>query len=157
MTWWRKGRRASSAPPETTLVQAASAADRLAEVMAEEWRREAAARGITKPAPVTVGWRWGPVDIAAAPADVTAPPPAGAGPVPWPDPGPGPGPETVGVPLESGVVTRLHDEIYAQLPHGRLVLLGGPGRSTPAASASTVINRCLRATTQPSRDAPGKR
>jgi hypothetical protein len=123
VTWWWKGRRASSAPPETTLVQVASAADRLAEVMAEEWRREAAARGITKPAPVTVGWRWGPVDIAAAPADVTAPPPAGAGPVPWPDPGP----EAVGVPLESGVVTRLHDEIYAQLPHGRLVLLGGPG------------------------------
>jgi len=29
--------------------------------------------------------------------------------------------------LESGVVARLHIEVYARLPHGRLVLLGGPG------------------------------
>ena len=24
-------------------------------------------------------------------------------------------------------MTRLHDEVYARLPHGRLILLGGPG------------------------------
>jgi hypothetical protein len=29
--------------------------------------------------------------------------------------------------LESGLVTRLHDELYARLPHGRMVLIGGPG------------------------------
>jgi hypothetical protein len=31
------------------------------------------------------------------------------------------------------VVTRLHDEVYARLPHGRLVLLGGPGAGKTAA------------------------
>ena len=35
--------------------------------------------------------------------------------------------------LGSGVVTRLHDEMYARLPHGRLVLLGGPGAGKTAA------------------------
>ena len=29
--------------------------------------------------------------------------------------------------LNSGLVTRLHDEVYARLHHGRLVLIGGPG------------------------------
>ena len=29
--------------------------------------------------------------------------------------------------LGSGVVSRLHDEVYARLPRGRLVVLGGPG------------------------------
>ncbi|MGH3622313.1 MAG: hypothetical protein ACRDQ5_11050 [Sciscionella sp.] len=29
--------------------------------------------------------------------------------------------------LDEGVVTQLHDEVYTQLPHGRLVLIGGPG------------------------------
>ena len=29
--------------------------------------------------------------------------------------------------LSSGVVTRLHDDLYARLHHGKLVLLGGPG------------------------------
>jgi hypothetical protein len=52
--------------------------------------------------------------------DVTMPPAPGAGPPPLPElAGPG---ELLG----SGVVTRLHDELYARLPHGRLVL-GGPG------------------------------
>lgn len=48
-------------------------------------------------------------------------------------PGAGDGPCTLadfeepGELLESGVVARLHDEVYARLAHGRLVLLGGPG------------------------------
>ena len=29
--------------------------------------------------------------------------------------------------LNSGLVTRLHDEVYARLHHGRLVLIGDPG------------------------------
>jgi MFS family permease len=29
--------------------------------------------------------------------------------------------------LGSGMVTRIHDELYSKLPHGRLVLVGGPG------------------------------
>ena len=35
--------------------------------------------------------------------------------------------------LASGVVTRLHDELYARLPHGRLALLGAPGAGKTAA------------------------
>lgn len=40
---------------------------------------------------------------------------------------PDPDPERDLVILGSGVVSRLHDELYARLPHGRLVILGAPG------------------------------
>ena len=49
------------------------------------------------------------------------PPVSGTGPAPLPDLG------RPGELLGSGVVTRLHDEVYARLPYGRLVLIGGPG------------------------------
>ena len=52
---------------------------------------------------------------------MTTQPVPGTGPLPLPDLG-GPG-ELLG----SGVVTRLHNEVYARLPYGRLVLVGGPG------------------------------
>ena len=38
-----------------------------------------------------------------------------------------PNPNPPGVLLDAGVVTRLHEDLYGNLPHGRLVLLGGPG------------------------------
>jgi hypothetical protein len=39
----------------------------------------------------------------------------------------------VGEVLGSGLVTRLHDRVYARLRHGRLVVVGGPGAGKTAA------------------------
>jgi hypothetical protein len=113
--WWRKNGPRLGA---TSAAQAAAAAERLAEVMADRWRREATIRRITSPAPMTVRWRWA---AAVVTADVATPPVPGAGPLPLSDPA---RQEEL---LGSGVVERLHDELYARLPHGRLVVLGGPG------------------------------
>ena len=118
--WWWKGRRRATARL-TTPEQAGAAADRLADLMAARWRLEATARRIVTPAPATVRWRWAADEIAAPRAEVTTPPVPGTGPPLLPNL------EEPGEALEAGVVTRLHDEVYAKLPHGRLVLLGGPG------------------------------
>ena len=116
--WWQRGRPGAPVGVSTPS-QTAAAADRLAEEMADRWRQEAGRRRIVTPAPVNVGWRWA---AQAAPLrDVTAPPAAGAGPPPLPELG------EPGELLTAGVVVRLHDEVYARLPHGRLVLVGGPG------------------------------
>lgn len=118
--WWWNGRHRAmawvSTPEQTT-----AAADRLADLVMARWRQEATARRIVTPAPATVRWRWAAAGMAAPRAEVTRPPAAGTGPPPLPELG------EPGELLESGVVTRLHDEVYARLPHGRLVLLGGPG------------------------------
>jgi hypothetical protein len=114
--WWTSRRGPVSAPPEV-----AAAADRLAQVMTARWRREATGRRIVTPAPATVRWRWATDEVMAPRPEVTMSPAPGTGPSPLPDL------EAPGELLGSGVVTRLHDEVYARLPHGRLVLLGGPG------------------------------
>jgi hypothetical protein len=89
--------------------------------MTARWRQEAAARRIVTPAPATVRWRWAAEGVAAPRSEVTRVPAPGTGPAPLAEL------EEPGEVLESGVVARLHDEVYARLPHGRLVLLGGPG------------------------------
>ncbi|MEV6305205.1 hypothetical protein AB0M02_37735 [Actinoplanes sp. NPDC051861] len=104
------------APPWTDLD---TACRKLAQMVNEQWRGEATARGIATPAPATVRWRWGETDVAADPADVAAT--KGAG------------------PLTSGTVNRLHDEVYARLSHGRLVLLGRPGAGKTAAMILLLI------------------
>jgi hypothetical protein len=94
--------------------------ERLATVMLSTWSNEAGRRRIVTPAPAVVRWRW-----------------VGDKPSPWPVPVPGTAPPIIpiaeGMPsvLSSGVVTRIHDELYARLPHGRLVLVGpaGSGKS----------------------------
>ena len=118
--WWWKGRQRAAARVSTP-EQAAAAADRLADLLTARWRQEATARRIVTPAPATIRWRWAAEEVAAPRAEVTTPPAPGTGPPPLPDL------EEPGELLESGVVARLHDEVYARLPHGRLVLLGGPG------------------------------
>ena len=118
--WWWKGRQRAAARVSTP-EQTASAADRLANLMTARWRQEATARRIVTPAPATIRWRWASEEVAAPRAEVTTPPAPGTGPPHLPDL------EEPGELLESGVVARLHDEVYARLPHGRLVLLGGPG------------------------------
>lgn len=118
--WWRKGHRGTGSKVSTP-TQVAGAANRLGEVMADRWRLEATRRRIVTPAPATVRWRWAAEEVTAPRPEVTTPPAPGAGPPPLPDLG------APGELLESGVVTRLYDEVYARLPHGRLVMLGGPG------------------------------
>lgn len=118
--WWWKGRQGAAARVSTP-EEVAAAADRLADLMTARWRQEATARRIVTPAPATIRWRWAAEEVAAPRAEVTTPPAPGTGPPPLPDL------EEPGELLESGVVARLHDEVYARLPHGRLVLLGGPG------------------------------
>ena len=117
--WWGKDR--ASVSLACTPGQAAAAADRLADLMAARWRQEATARRIITPAPATVRWRWATAEVAAPRAEVTRLAAPGIGPLPFP------GLEAPGELLESGVVTRLHHEVYAKLPHGRLILIGGPG------------------------------
>jgi hypothetical protein len=120
VTWWVKNR-GGTAVATGTLAQVTASADWLAEAVAARWRREAADRRIVTPAPATVRWRWADAELTAPRQELMSPPVSGTGPAPLPDlvrPG-----EVLG----SGVVTRLHDEVYARLPHGRLVLIGGPG------------------------------
>ena len=117
--WWRKN--SPRAGGISSAAQVAAAAERLAQVMADRWRREAAIRRITTPAPITVRWHWAAEAVTAPRRDVATPPVPGAGPLPLP------APAEQGELLDSGVVGRLHDELYARLPHGRLVVLGGPG------------------------------
>lgn len=124
--WWWKGRQATAAP--TTAAQTIAAADQLADRMLSTWRQEAAERRISTPAPVRVEWRWGPQDIAPPLEHLTTGPAAGAGPLPLPTlDSAQPGADQPGVLLEDGVVTQLHDEVYCQLLHGRLVLVGERG------------------------------
>jgi hypothetical protein len=118
--WWLRGRHAD-VERATTPEQAAAAADWLAGETAVRWHQEARARRIVIPAPASVRWRWGPDALTVSPGEAAAAPPHGTGPPPLPDPG------RPGEILSSGVVTRLHDEVYARLPYGRLVLTGGPG------------------------------
>ena len=118
--WWFRGRR-QDAPGTVTPEQCVAGADRLAILTSAMWRDEAVRRGIITPAPAAVRWRWESGQVADSRSLMTRPPLAGTGPAPFPDPG------QPGVLLGSGVVTRLHGEVYAKLPHGRLVLLGEPG------------------------------
>lgn len=118
--WWWQGRKDAVARVPTS-IQASVAADRLAEATAARWLSEAGRRRIVTPAPATVRWRWAAGDFASQRADVAVRPAPGTGPLPLPDL------REPGELLGSGVVTRLHEEVYARLPHGRLVLLGEPG------------------------------
>jgi hypothetical protein len=122
-SWWWKGRKRAG----TQQQQLAAAAEWLAVTTADRWRLEAARRRIITPVPAAVRWHWADEDIAPARAEVATSPAPGTGPLPLPDLGP------PGELLAAGVVTRLHDEVYARLPHGRLVLIGGPGAGKTAA------------------------
>jgi hypothetical protein len=121
---WSRRRPPVQAVPSTA--QTAAAAQALADRQAATWGRQVRVRGIRLPAPVKVRWRWADPQI-AAPRDELGSAPGGVG-----EPGPVPGLE-VGEVLGSGLVTRLHDEVYGRLRQGRLVLIGGPGAGKTAA------------------------
>ena len=82
--WWQKGR-PGAAVQVSTPSQAAAAADRLAEEMADRWRQEASRRRIVTPAPVTVRWQWAGDEVTAPRQEVTTPPVDGAGPPSLPE------------------------------------------------------------------------
>ena len=118
--WWRKGH--PQAPSTVSSpAQVAAATERLAELVADRWRREAIRRRIITPSPARVRWQWADADVAVSRRDVTTPPAHGVGPLALP------GAEDQGEVLGSGVVGRLHDELYARLPHGRLAIVGQAG------------------------------
>jgi hypothetical protein len=108
-----------------------AAADRLAAQTLQSWSRQVVQRGIQAAAPVRVRWRWAADDVALPRQELAA-----AAPLPT-DPGPLPsGADDLpraGQVLNSGLVSRLHDEVYARLHHGRLVLIGDPGAGKTAA------------------------
>jgi hypothetical protein len=125
LPWWWKGRRAIAV---STAVQLTAAADQLTQRILNDWRQEAKERLISTPAPVRVRWQWGPAQVTPSLMDVSTAPVAGTGPDSLPKPNPGGSClNSPGVLLEAGVVTRLHEELYRTLSHGRLVLLGEPG------------------------------
>jgi hypothetical protein len=127
---WRR-RRHRAVAGTSTRGEVDVAADRLAEQTLESWSRQVVQRGIQAPAPVRVRWRWAADDIALERRDLAAAPPLPTDPGPLPS-----GADDLpraGQVLNSGLVTRLHDEVYARLRHGRLVLIGGPGAGKTAA------------------------
>ena len=124
-TWWWKGSRAAAEVGTEALL--AEAADKLAYNVRNDWLKEASRRRIGTPVSAKIWWRWAPDDISAPRSEVTASPVPGLGPSPLPDL------EKPGELLGSGEVIRLHTEVYARLPRGRLVLLGGPGSGKTAA------------------------
>jgi len=146
--YWSKGR-GSDQSETSTPEQAAAAADWLAGAVAGSWRKEAVARRIVTPAPVSVRWRWASGDwMTLPPREAGQLPAPGAGPPTLPDLGQPDDPV-----LTSGVVTKLHDELYARLPRGRLVITGGPGSGKTGA----MILLLLEALAWREKLAPGKR
>jgi hypothetical protein len=125
---WGWQRRHRPMAGTSTRAEADAAADRLAEQTLETWSRQVVQRGIHAPAPVRVRWHWA-ADKVALPRQELA-----AAPLLPTDPGPLPsGADDLPQVLNSGLVTRLHDEVYARLHHGRLVLIGDPGAGKTAA------------------------
>ena len=132
--YWSKGH--ASDPGETPAPeQIAAAADWLSGAVAGSWRKEAAARRIVTPTPVSVRWRW---------AGDLSPWEAGKLPVPGAGPRALPGSGLPDCLLTSGVVTELHDELYTRLPRGRLVITGGPGSGKTGAMILLLLEALAR-------------
>jgi hypothetical protein len=117
----------------STKEQVDGAADLLAERTRPFWSDELVRRGIELPAPVRVQWQRAtsevtppPDDLAVSPSRLTDPRSLPSG---------GDDPSGTAPLLSSGLVTQLHDQLYAhpQLRHGRLALIGGPGAGKTAA------------------------
>lgn len=125
--WWNN--RAAVGSSASTATQMVAAIERLAENMQQTWRREADARRLRIPAPARVRWQWGSSQVTPPRAELVTAPEAGTGPHPLHSPSS----SNFGMLLDDGVVTRLRDEVYTQLPYGRLVLIGGPGAGKTSA------------------------
>jgi predicted NACHT family NTPase len=121
--WGWRGRRTLAGG--STRAEVDAAADLLAVRTLDTWSEQAVQRGIRAPAPVRVRWRWAAEDVALPPQDLAASPSLTI------DLGTQPSDAdrqmATGQLLDSGLVTRLHDDVYGRLRHGRLALIGGPG------------------------------
>jgi hypothetical protein len=122
---WAVRRLRGAATETSTGPEVEAAADRLAEQALETWSAQVVQRGIQAPAPVRVRWHWATDEVAVPRQELMTAPPLVTDPGPLP-PGRDDVPRQAQV-LNSGLVTRLHDEVYSRLEHGRLVLIGGPG------------------------------
>lgn len=122
VVWARKQRQHEASV--STSAQVDAAAGLLAVRTSATWSKELVRRGIEAPAPVRVRWRWAGGEVASPVQELASSPARSFDPDPLPaDPAASPGQHI----LSSGLVTRLHDEVYARLRHGRLVLIGGAG------------------------------
>lgn len=146
---WRHRRPAVEA---STPAQVDAAADLLAIRTAAVWSRELVRRGIQAPAPVRVRWGWAPDDVALPKQELVSSPALSTDPDSLP-PAAGNGPTSRAV-LSSGVVTRLHDEVYARLRHGRLVLIGGPGAGKTGAMMMLLLEALRHRDKVPDPDRP---
>jgi hypothetical protein len=133
---WRKANQAVR--PRAAQLQLA-ACDELANHFLAFWQGEAYKRGLVTPSPAVVPWRrWASHEVAAPGAGVSAAHVPGAGPRPLPaDDARRPG----WAPFlpASGVITCLHDEVYRQLPYGRLVLVGRSGSGKTGAMVLVLL------------------
>src|SRR5215217_496081 len=123
--WWTWNRRRPAPVGVSTAAQVSEAADQSADQTFQTWSQQVVQRGIQTPAPVRVGWRWAAEEVALPIQELAASPSLATDPSPIPA-GTAERSGTAPV-LSSGVVTRLHEDLYTRLHHGRLVLMGGPG------------------------------
>ena len=124
MGWaWSQLRRPVSGT--STPDQVDTAVDLLAARTFATWSQELVRRGIQTPAPVRVRWRWAADDVALPRQELATSTSLSTDPGPLsPAESDRSGGQQV---LNSGLVTRLHEEVYGRLRHGKLVLIGGPG------------------------------
>jgi hypothetical protein len=115
----------------STTEQADAAADLLAARTLVTGSEQLVRQRIELPAPVRVQWRWAGSDVTPSAHDLAASPSLGTDPRSLPSGAD----NSSGTPplLSSGLVTQLHDQLYARLRHGRLALIGAPGAGKTAA------------------------
>ena len=116
---WNWQRRLRDEATLSTQEQLDAAADLLAERTFATWSQQVLQRGMQAPAPVRISWRW-VKDLAPAPVEQAASSRSRKR-------------LRKRQKLSASVVTRLHDKVYARLPHGRLVLIGSPGAGKTSA------------------------
>jgi hypothetical protein len=153
-------RRAEPADADSLPAELGEVADALALRMFTTWSQQARRRGLEMPAPLAVRWQWAGGDVAVAREELLASPRLPTDPQPLPAarstlPGqPEPSRREPGPIVGSGLVTRLHDRVYARLAHGRLVLLGGPGSGKTATMVLLLVAALHQRSTLP---APARR
>ncbi len=135
----------------STVEQLDHAADLLTQQMLVEWRKQVRQRGIERPLPVEVTWRWA-YGWGLTPEQLATFPRVAADPRPRTDtPDDSSDRDAVGLD-EAGTVTQLHDQLYRKLDHGRLVVIGPAGAGKSGAMALLLLKALLQRTDLPPED-----